>query len=68
MCKLTLSGNEYVVYSIDRDQETDNIFISKLVSNHREEMMVDISDEEEKKRLDNVVKELILLAKKVEDN
>lgn len=55
-------GNDYVVYSIDRDQDNVNIFVSKLVKDSAgNDIIVDITDPNEKARLSELVKEIIKL-------
>lgn len=50
------NGIDYVIYVINRDGDNSNIFVSRLVSGVD---FVDIVDEEEKKRLDTIVKDMI---------
>ena len=60
ICKFTIDDKDYVLYSIERDDENDNLFVSKLMSNNDGTAnMVDIEDENEKARISEVVKELI---------
>ncbi len=60
MCKIDVDGSDYVVYSIERDGENDNIFISKLVKNNDgTSNMMNIEDTMEKNKLSDIVKELI---------
>ena len=33
ICAIDVDGSDYVVYSIERDSDNDNIFVSKLVKN-----------------------------------
>ena len=55
-------GNDYVVYSIDRDQNNVNIFISKLVKDSAgNDVIIDIADPSEKARLNELVREIIKL-------
>lgn len=55
-------GKEYAVYSIDRDTETVNIFVSRLEQTPEgTEKLTDISDPIEKQKIDNIVKEIIKL-------
>jgi len=55
-------GKEYAVYSIDRDAETVNIFVSKLEKDETgNDVLKDIDNPEEKQKIDNIVKELIKL-------
>lgn len=60
ICKFTIDGNDYVLYSIERDEEKDNLFVSKLVKNNDgTSNMVNIDDNGEKQRINEVVKELV---------
>lgn len=55
-------GVEYAVYSIDRDAETVNIFVSKVEKDVAgNDVLKDIDNPEEKAKVDNIVKELIKL-------
>lgn len=55
-------GNDYVVYSIDRDQNNVNIFVSKLVKDSAgNDVIIDIADPSEKTRLNELVREIIKL-------
>lgn len=55
-------GSEYAVYSIDRDAETANIFVSKVEKDQAgNDILKDIENPEEKAKVDNIVKELIKL-------
>ena len=52
---------EYVVYSIDRDEENANIFVSKLVKEGNHLLLDEIQSTDVKEKIDNVVKEMIKL-------
>ena len=54
-------GTEYVVYSIDRDEENANIFVSKLVKEGNHLLLDEIQSTDDKEKIDNVVKEMIKL-------
>ncbi len=54
-------GTEYVVYSIDRDEENANIFVSKLVKEGDHLLLDEIRSTDVKEKIDNVVKEMIKL-------
>lgn len=55
-------GKEYAVYSIDRDVETVNIFVSRIEKDaNGNDTLKDITDQAEKLRIDNIVKELVKL-------
>lgn len=52
---ISLDGNDYAVYTISRDEENANIFVSKVINSS----FVNITDANEKFKLDNYVKNLI---------
>jgi len=54
-------GTEYIVYSIDRDEENANIFVSKLVKEGDHLLLDEIQSTDVKEKIDNVVKEMIKL-------
>ena len=55
-------GKEYAVYSIDRDTETVNIFVSRVEKDQAgNDILKDIDNPEEKQKVDNIVRELIKL-------
>lgn len=55
-------GNNYVIYGIDRDEQNTNIFVSKLTKDSMgNEIIVDITDQNEKARLNEFVREIIKL-------
>lgn len=55
-------GKEYAVYSIDRDVETVNIFVSRIEKDaNGVDTLKDITDSAEKLKIDNIVKEMIKL-------
>ena len=47
----------YLVYTIDRDAQTSNIFVSKLINGNLE----DIQNPEEKQKVNELVKHIIKL-------
>lgn len=60
ICKFTIDEKDYVLYSIERDSENDNLFVSKLVNNNDgTSNMVNIEDSMEKNKINEVIKELI---------
>ena len=63
ICSVDVDGTDYVLYFIKRDEENDNLFISKLIKNNDATFnMVNIEDSMEKGKLVEVVKELIKFA------
>lgn len=60
MFALELEGSEYVVYWIARDEESNNVFVSKVLKNlDGTYNMLNIDDEEKKKEIAEIVKTLI---------
>ena len=60
VCSIDVDGSDYVVYWIERDNDNDNLFISKLLKNNDgTSTMMNIEDSIEKSNLNDVVKELI---------
>ena len=59
-------GTEYVVYSIDRDEENANIFVSKLVKEGDHLLLDEIQSTDVKEKIDNVVKEMIKIPQEKE--
>lgn len=60
MCGIDVDGTDYVIYSIKRDEENDNLFVSKLIKNNDgTSNMVNIEDSMEKSKLADIVKKLI---------
>ena len=63
MCGIDVSGTDYVVYSIERDNDNDNLFVSKLIKNNDgTNNMINIDDNSEKTKLADIVKEMITQA------
>ena len=68
ICKFTVDNNDYVLYSIERDGDNDNLFVSKLVNNNDgTSSMVNIDDSNEKLRINEIVKELVTHSIKSEE-
>ena len=60
MCGIDVDGTDYAVYSIGRDTDNDNLFVSKLIKdNDGTHKMVNIEDNLEKTKLTDIVKEMI---------
>ena len=54
------NGIEYVIYSIDRDENDVNIFVSRLVKDENgKTIIVDISDDAEKSRINDIVNDIV---------
>lgn len=63
ICKFTIDDNDYVLYSIERDNENDNLFVSKLVNNNDgTSSMVDIDNDVERTKINDVAKQLVTYA------
>lgn len=66
---IDVDGSDYVVYWIERDNESDNIFVSKIIKNiDGTASMINIEDSMEKAKIAEIVKELITYSVKSEDN
>ena len=60
ICGINLDGSDYVLYSIERDGDNDNLFVSKIIKNiDGTSNMVNIEDSMEKNKVNEVAKELI---------
>ena len=57
--KFNDNGFDYVIYTIDRDSDNSNIFVSKLVNGIDGIKFTDIVDANEKSKIDNIVKDMI---------
>lgn len=63
ICVVDVDGSDYIIYSIERDSDNDNIFVSKLLSNiNGTSNMINIEDSMEKEKMVSLVKELIKYA------
>ncbi len=59
---IEVDEKEYVIYSIDRDEENVNIFVSELKKDSNgNDIIVDIEDENEKIKLNEIVRNIIKL-------
>ena len=60
MFAFDLDGSEYVSYRISRDEEQDNLFVSKILKNLDGTFnMVDVDDTAEKSKLNSIVMSLV---------
>ena len=60
VCSIDVDGSDYVIYWIERDNDNDNLFVSKLIKNNDgTSNMINIEDTMEKGNLNEIVKELI---------
>ena len=60
VCSIDVDGSDYVIYWIERDNDNDNLFVSKLLKNNDgTSTMTNIEDSLEKSNLSDIVKELI---------
>ena len=67
ICGLNLDASDYVLYSIERDGDNDNLFVSKIIKNiDGTSNMINIEDSMEKSKINEVVKELITYSVKNE--
>ncbi len=69
ICGFTVGDKKYVLYSIGRDEESDNLFVSKVVDNiDKTSNMVNIEDAAEKTKIGELVKELVTHSLKNEND
>ena len=69
ICGFKLDGKDYVLYWIERDNENDNLFVSKLLNNNDgTSNMLNIEDTIEKGRIVDITKQLITYAIKNESD
>ena len=67
ICGLNFDASDYVLYSIERDGDNDNLFVSKIIKNiDGTANMVNIEDSMEKNKVNDIVKELITYSVKNE--
>ena len=63
ICGFNLSGQQYVLYWIERDSDNDNLFVSKLLKNNDGTFnMINIEDAMEKSKISDIIKQLITYA------
>ena len=59
---IEVDKKEYAIYSIVRDKNTVNIFVSQLLKNEDgKDVLKNITDEREKEKIDKIVKDIIKL-------
>lgn len=57
---LEIDGNEYVVYSIDKDLENSDVYAAKVIKDQdNNDRIVSIENEEEKKKVFGIVEKMI---------
>jgi len=57
---IELNNSEYVVYSVEKNEEEDSIYVSKLITDELGEQKIeDIVDENEKQEVFKIVNEMI---------
>ncbi len=60
ICTLSVDGKEYVLYSIERDTDNDNLFVSLLTKNNDGTAnMVNIEDNMEKNAVSDIAKQVV---------
>ena len=60
MFAFVLDGSQYVAYRISRDEEQDNLFVSKVLKNLDGTFnMIDVDDSTEKSKLNSIVMSLV---------
>lgn len=56
----SINDTEYAIYSIDNDNETSNLYASKIeIDENGQTKFVDLKDNQEKIEIINIVKELL---------
>lgn len=51
---------EYAVYSIDKDEDTSDLFASRIITDENgEDKLVDIEDTKEKEEIINIIKDML---------
>ena len=69
ICGFNLSGQQYVLYWIERDSDNDNLFASKLLKNNDDTFnMINIEDAMEKSKISDIIKQLITYAINSDDD
>ena len=69
VCGINVDNIDYVLYAIERDGENDNLFASKIIKNiDGTSNMINIEDNIEKNKINDVVKELITYSIKNEND
>ncbi len=60
MCGIDVSGTNYAVYTIPRNENEDNLFVAKLIKdNDGTDKLVNIDEQSEKDRLYKIVTEMV---------
>lgn len=60
LTKLESEGNNYLIYTVDRDEENTNIFVSKIITDlNGNNTITDILDQNEKQKIDELTKQII---------
>ena len=68
VCAFNVDSNDYVLYWIERDEENANLFVSKILKNNDGTYnMSNIEDASEKSKIGDVVKGMVTLAIKNEN-
>ena len=69
ICGFKLDSSDYVLYWIERDEDNANLFVSKLLKNNDNTFnMLNIEDSMERNNVNNLVKEMVTLAVKSNDD
>ena len=69
ICTLGVDGKEYVLYSVERDLDNDNLFVSLLTKNNDGTAnMVNIEDNMEKNTISDIAKQIITYSVNNESN
>ena len=69
ICAFNFNSADYVLYWIDRDEDNANLFVSKLLKNNDNTYnMLNIDDSMEKSRVSDIVKKVVSIAVKSEED
>ena len=59
--KFNMDGSDYLIYSVDENEQNSQIFVSKLILNSEGKVFIDNILPEEKGKLNNVVYNIVIL-------
>ena len=60
LLKVSLNGQNYLIYSINRDEKSDNLFISQINSSNNEEITIkDLTDKDTKNLINSTIKDIL---------
>lgn len=53
--ELQINDNNYLIYSLARDDDNENVYASKIITINGEEQLIDLETEEERQQVMNAV-------------